>query len=442
MAKKLETEKTKKEEAQKIVTKYDRKMERRRLEEEKARRSKRKIRYGCITAGICLVAALLTAAGYTGYQWYTTLHNTFFKVGEHEVKGVEYEYYYTSVVNNYLSMYGAYISFMGLDTSKDFSKQYYTDNMTWKDYFDQMAVEQLKEVKALSDDAKTKGFTYEEAEKYAEYQTQFAEQAKSASVSVKEYYKLNYGRYATEARVEPYIKESLLAAAYYDELVEQNKPEEQAVMDYYNENKQNYDKVDYRNFTMTANLAEDASEDVITNAMDELFQKAEEMQKRRKEGEDFKTLCLEYAAEEERAAYEEEEKDASLSEGASYSGISSSYADWLYEENRSEGDIEIFKDDINHKIYVVEFVKRTYDDTTNDKITDLLANQAVNKYIEGLTASYTVTDVAGRLDYLKQKETTVSSEADSKETSAVEESTSEETTGAQESTLLETTTAA
>ena len=36
--------------------------------------------------------------------------------------------------------------------------------MTWKDYFDQMAVSQLTEVKAIGDDAAAQGFTYDDTQ--------------------------------------------------------------------------------------------------------------------------------------------------------------------------------------------------------------------------------------------------------------------------------------
>lgn len=73
----------------------------------------------------------------SAYTKYAAVHNTYVKIGDHEITKVEYDYYYNNAVNSYLSMYGSYLPYMGLDTSKDFAQQQYTDNMTWKDYFDQ-----------------------------------------------------------------------------------------------------------------------------------------------------------------------------------------------------------------------------------------------------------------------------------------------------------------
>ena len=52
--------------------------------------------------------------------------------------------------------------------------------------------------------------------------------------------------------------------------------------------------MDYKHYTFTADVSEDASEEEISKAMDEIKAKAEEMAKAREEGEDFEALCEEY----------------------------------------------------------------------------------------------------------------------------------------------------
>ena len=121
-------------------------------------------------------------------------------------------------------MYGSFLSYMGLDTSSDFSKQQYTDNMTWKDYFDQMTVSQITQVKALVDDAAAQGFTYDTAEDMSAFDTELAAQAESESLSQAEVYTSLYGQYATAERIRPFAEENMLATAYFEHLTEINKP--------------------------------------------------------------------------------------------------------------------------------------------------------------------------------------------------------------------------
>lgn len=98
------------------------------------------------------------------------LNGTYVKIGDHELSELEYDYYYYSAVNNYINTYGSFISYLGLDTSVDFDKQQYDETKTWKDYFDQMTVdEQIKPIFALLDEAQKNGFTYDAAEDYDAY---------------------------------------------------------------------------------------------------------------------------------------------------------------------------------------------------------------------------------------------------------------------------------
>ena len=145
------------EKSEKVMTKYDRKMEKRRIEEEKERKAQKRLKIGSIVIIAAIAAAIVISIGLSAYSKYSALHNPYIKIGDHDVTRVEYDYYYNNSVNSYISMYGSFLSYMGLDTSSDFSKQQYTDNMTWKDYFDQMTVSQITQVKALVDDAAAQG---------------------------------------------------------------------------------------------------------------------------------------------------------------------------------------------------------------------------------------------------------------------------------------------
>ena len=152
------------EKSEKVMTKYDRKMEKRRIEEEKELKSLKRFKIGSIIIIAAIAAAVVISIGMSAYTKYAAVYNTYVKIGDHEITKVEYDYYYNNAVNSYLSMYGSYLPYMGLDTSKDFAQQQYTDNMTWKDYFDQMAVSQLTQVKAIVDDAAAQGFTYDDTQ--------------------------------------------------------------------------------------------------------------------------------------------------------------------------------------------------------------------------------------------------------------------------------------
>ena len=246
----MSKEKQTEEQSDKVVTRYDRKMEKRKKEEEKERRSWKRFKIVSIVILAAVAVSIVFSIGTSFYNRYTVLNQTYFQVGDHDITRLEYNYYFNNVYNNFISMYGSYVSMMGLDTTVDLDEQTYpgNENMTWKDYFDQSAVEQIQQIKAMADEARENGFEYDSSEDMASYETEIAAQAESASVSESEYYALMYGDYATPSRIETFVEENLLASAYYNHLVEENQPADDEITAYYEENKNSYDTVTYRSF--------------------------------------------------------------------------------------------------------------------------------------------------------------------------------------------------
>ncbi len=410
---------------QKVQTKYDRKMEARRQQKLKDARQEKMMKTVGIVIGVVVLLAVVVSIAVPIVRKSSALKGTYVKIGDHELTQVEYDYYYNVAVNNYLTAYSSILPYMGLDTSRDYDQQQYAEGKTWKDLFDEMTVEQIKQSKALLDDAKGAGFTYDTSAEYDVFVSELETAAQSAGVSVGEYYKNTFGEYATKQNVEPFVKEGLLVSAYHDDLMVKNVPSDEEIKAYYEENKQNYDKVDFRSFNFNTEIAEDASEEDIKKAMDELKVKADAMMEARKGGEDFEALCLKNASENTKENYENPDTEYSLSEGRNYSNISAVMSDWLYDESRKAGDITVLADETYHQYYVVEFVKRYYDEADDANISNTLASERVSEYTNGLAENYQVTDVKGDLKYLtiSTEETAADSAADDAADSADEAGT-------------------
>lgn len=396
----MKNQKNEGEQQKKVVTRYEQKLEKRKIKAKEDARSAKIMNISLAAVGLVILGAVIALVVISVTNKSKAIKDTYIKVADHEITKLEYNYFYGMTVNNYLNAYASILPYMGLDTSADFAGQSYSETMSWKDAFDEMTVAQIIQTKASVDDATAKGFSPDLAEAYNEYETAASATAASNGWSLDGYYKEMYGAYATKANIEPLIRESLLAEAYYNDLLEQNAPPDEEVTSYYEENKNNYDKVSYRSFVFHANLAEGASADAIAEAMALLKANAEAMAERRGSGADFKALCLEYADEDEKAAYEDEATDASLTERASYASIPAAYQEWLYDDSRVAGEIMTAPDETANEYYVVEFVEKVYDDTTNSSIISTLAGEKVSAYLKALTESYEVTDVAGELVYL------------------------------------------
>lgn len=432
----------------KVVTRYDRKMQEREQRAKKEKRENVISKIIAIAVAVVLVAVIAVSIGISVNNRSKALSKTYVKIGDHELTGLEYDFYFNNMVTSYLTTYSAFLPYMGLDTSKDYADQPYDDTMTWKDAFDQMTVEQIRQSKALADDAAANGFVYEtEEEDYASFQEGFKSRADQAGVSVADYYKKMFGDYATEAKIEPFVKETLLVSAYSNKLIEDNRPADSEIQETYTSDKKSYDKVDYMLYTFAADVTEDTSDEDAAKAMEALAEKAQIMTNACRTGEDFQTLADQYDAEKAETADEttedadtEDTASSNLIEQASYSAVSSVYADWLFDESRAEGDTEYFEDADNHKYYVIQFVGRQMPEDAFSNISDQLASQKVNEYTQKLMENYQVTDVAGELVYLTLPDKTDESTdqaaqdqtGDGTEDASVEESTEDTTEGTTE----------
>ena len=274
-------------------------------------------------------------------------------------------------------------------------------NLTWKDLFEEMAVQQIVSTYAMKADAQANGFTYDSTEEYESQIEQFRSAADSAAETLSVYYRETFGDYATEKNIKPFLEDALLTNAYYQELLAKNAPSEEEIKTTYEADPASYDDVDYRSFVFKADLADDATEDDIAAAMDDLKAKADAFLTERKAGGDFNALCAENASEDDKANYEDTESDYSLKEGQRKSYAPSVIQDFLFDDTRAEGDIEVIEDTDNHQYYVVEFIKRYYDaETVDSEISDSMASDATAAYLSSLTEKFEVSDQKGHLNYL------------------------------------------
>ena len=332
---------------EKKLTKYDLKMQRRR---EEALRQQRTARYSAIAGVVVvlIVVAVLATKIYGGYQ---DKHGTYVTVGEHEVQRAEYECYYYSSINSLYSYYGNYLSYMGLDLSQPLDQQTYMDDMTWKDYFDQQAVEQLKQVYALTEEAEAAGFEYDAAADVDAAVESLETSAGDADMTVSEYVKASYGSLATLDNVKSFVEKSSIATAYYNSVEDATEVTSDEVNAYYDENKDNYDSVDYLICKIEADMPEE--EAVKAAAMEEAKAKADEMLTQVTDESSFSPLYADYATDNTVEFEKTNVKKSAVSPTA--------VAEWLFDNARQAGDKTVIEDSTNNAYYVVYFKERYLD---------------------------------------------------------------------------------
>lgn len=375
-----ENKEQKEQTEQKVMTKYDRKVQKRKEEKEKEKKEERI----STAVGIVFLVALVCLVASFPIRTYLATHETYVVINGEEVNKVEFDYVYNTSKNNYITQYGSYLSYFGLDTSKDLSTQMYSDTLTWQDYFEQNAVESLKQNKALMAEAKAAGFTYDTTDEYNTFKETIKTSAAAAGVSDKEYVRSIYGSYATMGRIEEYVKNDMVMNAYYQKLQEDNAPGDDEIQSYYEENKATYDSVDYRLTTIEADLptepteladpveetaadttgttdgtaATDSTQDTAYQPSDAEIAKAME---------DAKVLADD--------AEQTVAKDGEAHENEKKSSVNYLISDWLFDDARKAGDTTVITNDNSHCYYVVAFEKRYLDETPSADVRVIIPTE-------------------------------------------------------------------
>ena len=378
-----ENKEQKEQTEQKVMTKYDRKVQKRKEEKEKEKKEERI----STTVGIVFLVALVCLVASFPIRTYLATHETYVVINGEKVNKVEFDYAYNTSKNNYITQYGSYLSYFGLDTSKDLSTQMYSDTLTWQDYFEQNAVESLKQNKALMAEAKAAGFTYDTTDEYNTFKETIKTSAAAAGVSDKEYVRSIYGSYATMGRIEEYVKNDMVMNAYYQKLQEDNAPSDDEIQSYYEENKATYDSVDYRLTTIEADLptepteladpveetaadttgttdgttAADSTQDTAYQPSDAEIAKAME---------DAKVLADD--------AEQTVAKDGEAHENEKKSSVNYMISDWLFDDARKAGDTTVITNDNSHCYYVVAFEKRYLDETPSADVRVIIPTEDKN----------------------------------------------------------------
>ena len=377
-----ENKEQKEQTEQKVMTKYDRKVQKRKEEKEKEKKEERI----STAVGIVFLVALVCLVASFPIRTYLATHETYVVINGEKVNKVEFDYAYNTSKNNYITQYGSYLSYFGLDTSKDLSTQMYSDTLTWQDYFEQNAVESLKQNRALMAEAKAAGFTYDTTDEYNTFKETIKTSAAAAGVSDKEYVRSIYGSYATMGRIEEYVKNDMVMNAYYQKLQEDNAPSDDEIQSYYEENKATYDSVDYRLTTIEADLptepteladpVEETAATTDTTATDATASDSTDTAYQPSDAEIAKAM------EDAKVLADDAEqtvaKDGEAHENEKKSSVNYMISDWLFDDARKAGDTTVITNDNSHCYYAVAFEKRYLDETPSADVRVIIPTEDKN----------------------------------------------------------------
>ncbi len=204
-------------------------------QEEELRKKKAKTKWtvGSILA-VILVVAILIAGSTIPYTATTAV-----TIKDAKYTPAEVNYYVGAQYANFLNTYGSYASYFGLDTQYGISglaAQEYTEGTSWLDYFTEMALEQMTQIKALCDYAKANGISLT-AEETQSVDAEFTELETSVKnygyASADAYFTANYGTGVTAKVARTCLLDSQLASKAYTSYQESLTYTDEELEEYY-----------------------------------------------------------------------------------------------------------------------------------------------------------------------------------------------------------------
>ena len=326
------------------------------------KRSKVLITITCIILAVLIVVA----AVFNSNLFYN-------KVAAAEINGKTYSaaevnYYYWTNYYTFCNTYGSYLSYMGLDTSLPLGDQQYSEDMTWEDYFKEQAKTTMIQIQSICEEAKEAGFELDEdalheIEHSIEDLDATAESAGFASV--KQYLTAGYGKGMTEEIMRECLTDVYTANLYYQEIYESFTYTDEELEEYYTENADSFDYIDYSYYLVSAEADEEGnvSEDAMAAAKataDSIIAGVDSV-------ETFENHVA--------ASGEDVSATTTTTAGAS---LNTNFAEWLLDDSRTAGDCTVIEVE-NSGCYVVYFSGRNNNHYPTVDVRHILINAEANE---------------------------------------------------------------
>lgn len=281
-----------------------------------------------------------------------------------------YDYYYASIVS-YYEQYASY-GYYSLDTTKDYSKQYTTDDdgnkISWQKFFETEALKEVEQITTYYSKALEEGVTLTSTQKKT-IEKQISTLKDSASqndVSLDQYIKANFGTYCSEDTIRIMLEQYYLSANYKGKFKCETKVTDNDVDKYYNDHKNDYKKIEFYYIASPYDATDD-------NSKNESIKTAEKIMAKMKDKKSVIALVPEvYSSYIDSQVKSSMEQDSTLTEKkareeavksyesnvvTTVSGSDSPFDDkmntWLFSDDTKVGSKKYYIDESAGYIYLV-----------------------------------------------------------------------------------------
>mgnify|MGYP002548777654 FL=1 len=281
-----------------------------------------------------------------------------------------YDYYYASIVS-YYEQYASY-GYYSLDTTKDYSKQYTTDDdgnkISWQKFFETEALKEVEQITTYYSKALDEGVTLTSAQKKTidKQISTLKDSASQNDVSLDQYIKANFGTYCSEDTIRIMLEQYYLSANYKGKFKCETKVTDNDVDKYYNDHKNDYKKIEFYYIASPYDATDD-------NSKNESIKTAEKIMAKMKDKKSVIALVPEvYSSYIDSQVKSSMEKDSTLTEKkareeaiksyesnvvTTVSGSDSPFDDkmntWLFTDDTKVGSKKYYIDEDAKYIYIV-----------------------------------------------------------------------------------------
>lgn len=318
-------------------------------------------------------------------------------MGGYTLTNSQLQVYYWMEVQNFLSSYGSYAAYFGLDTTQPLDTQVcgLTDTgETWQQFFLAGALNSWHNYQALTAEAENVGFELDaaiQAELEAIPETMEQNALLYGFENAEEFLAYNVGNGATIDDYIAFMETYYPGTAYYNAQVEANAPSEEAMEDYFAANQQTYldsglsqeDKyVSVRHVLIMPEGADSStirSETFDDAAWEASRVRAEELLTQWEQGDksedSFATLAMENS------------QDGSASMGGLYTDIVKgqmveNFENWCFDDSRTYGDYGIVETEFGYHLMFYVSDRPVWTDYVRSDMMNAYANELLTTTLE------------------------------------------------------------
>ena len=310
----------------------------------------------CVLLVVCVIAffTLLTSG-------FFATHSTAAVASGHKLSPVMVNYFYRNSYQNMANQYGDYLQYF-LDTNTPLTQQYYDEEngVTWADYLLDQGLDEAASLYAVYNKAVDAGYTLTEDDK-AQIESELSYLDLSAVYqgfsNADSYLAGMFGPGCSKKTYRTYLEQSTLATSYSDSIADSLVYTAEEIENAYNADRNSYDSVSYRVFTVNDNnfgMVDDVKD--LAKMKEDM---ASEMAEQSKNDEDaFILLAAQNAPADQKETYLDD--SATLRSNISYSSVPTAIVEWLFDDARTEGETTyLATSEGAESYYVLYFISRS-----------------------------------------------------------------------------------